>query len=562
MDLKYTAKQVTKQGSKKAFLSGTRGLASLMAVSCLAFPLTAGASPAVPAPGKEILQSEEQHKAEIENSLPEKGAGTEAGIRFMLSRIRIEHEGMKLPEEGLEEITSSLKNREITAAELDAALNELTKYAREKGYPAAIAYIPEQTARGGNLLIRFEPGRFGSIKLESEGSLKESAAHRPLAGLKSGNIIEAGSLEQSLRNLNDIPGLEARAVISPGAEQGTSDLTVKLKAKAPNTYVLYTENYGSRPAGRYRWGLQADWKNLGGTGSRLNAGALISNGRQHGGSIAYEMPMGHSMTTLGISYSHSDYELGSIWSQLGLKGTSDTISLYGRTPLFNRYANSVNLIYALNYRKLKDEFNGFDIGDRHSTSFSIGVDGTCRTASNVLHYNVALQAGRLSPESAVAKAIAALDGTRGDFVKGTFDLVSVQQMSGPFDVLLKFSGQVAGSNLDSSEHIYLGGARGVRAYPQGEASGDEGIQGTMELRCHTKCPGLTLSTYLDAGHVHTVRSDSGGQTLKGWGLGLTYTKPDNWFARLDYARRIGTGENLSSDARSRQRLWFLLGKIF
>jgi hypothetical protein len=51
-------------------------------------------------------------------------------------------------------------------------------------------------------------------------------------------------------------------------------------------------------------------------------------------------------------------------------------------------------------------------------------------------------------------------------------------------------------------------------------------------------------------------------TLKGWGIGLTYVQPNNWFARLDYARRIGSDELMSDDARSHQRMWFLAGKMF
>ena len=99
------------------------------------------------------------------------------------------------------------------------------------------------------------------------------------------------------------------------------------------------------------------------------------------------------------------------------------------------------------------------------------------------------------------------------------------------DILCKFSAQKASGNLDSSEHIYLGGAHGVRAYPQGEGSGDEGLLGTVELRYHTPVKGLTLSTYLDAGHVEIARSgDEGNMTLKGWGVGLSYTRPGDWFA--------------------------------
>ena len=129
-------------------------------------------------------------------------------------------------------------------------------------------------------------------------------------------------------------------------------------------------------------------------------------------------------------------------------------------------------------------------------------------------------------------------------------------------MLFKFSGQLASQNLDSSEHIYLGGARGVRAYPQGEASGDTGALGTVELRYHTPVKGLLLSTYFDAGHVRIEKNGSDSMTLKGWGNGLIYSKPDDWFARFDYARRIGSDANMSEDARSRQRMWFIAGKVF
>ncbi|MBR2214291.1 MAG: ShlB/FhaC/HecB family hemolysin secretion/activation protein, partial [Selenomonadaceae bacterium] len=364
------------------------------------------------------------------------------------------------------------------------------------------------------------------------------------------------------RNLKDIPGVNVNGVISPGTGQGESNLRVDLQKDTAGTYVIYAENYGSKAAGRYRYGLQADWKNLGGTGARLNVGGLISNSNQRGFNIAYETPVGHSMTTLGIGYSHSDYELGSVWSELGVEGKSDTVSLYGKTPLDNRSFRSANLVYGVNYRKLKDEFNGWDIGDRHSYSFNVGLEGTGRTARNALQYNLSLVTGNVIPDSDIADTIGTQGDTKGHFTKGTFDLTGVQQLSDSFDLMVKLSGQMAGHNLDSSEHIYLGGARGVRAYPQGEASGDAGLLGTVELRYHTKLPGLTLSLYYDAGNVKTDKNGNDSTTLKGCGIGVTYSKPNDWFARFDYARRIGFDEGLSDDADSRQRMWFLLGKMF
>ena len=127
--------------------------------------------------------------------------------------------------------------------------------------------------------------------------------------------------------------------------------------------------------------------------------------------------------------------------------------------------------------------------------------------------------------------------------------------------MMKLSAQVASRNLDSSEQLYLGGATAVRAYPQGEGSGDRGALGTLELRYHTNVPGLTLSTYFDAGHTFDGMEND-GMTLKGWGIGVSYTKPEDWFARLDYARRIGSDSRMSNDANAKGRLWFILGKIW
>jgi hemolysin activation/secretion protein len=118
--------------------------------------------------------------------------------------------------------------------------------------------------------------------------------------------------------------------------------------------------------------------------------------------------------------------------------------------------------------------------------------------------------------------------------------------------------------------MYLGGANGVRAYPQGEGSGDEGVMATIEPRFYTKVPGLVFSTYFDIGRVQFrndgragfIGSDATGMTLKGWGIGLSYTKPNDWFARLDYARRIGGDPNLSEKAQAKGRTWFMLGKIW
>ena len=553
-------KNMKKQDKCRIFL--TYGLAGLAAGTILAAPMAVSAAPAVPAPGESIARPAVPDSKPVVEADKAAAAAAPAGTTFQLQSVKVNHEGMKLKDAELKAITDTVLGKAINAAELNKMVGKLTTYVRSHGYPAAIAYIPEQTAQAGNLTLNIEPGRFAKITIENGGVLQEKVAKGYLASLKQGDIIRTKKLEKSLRNLRDLPGVAVTASLSPGAEQGTSNLTVKIKDHDRDAYVLYAENYGSKAAGRYRYGLQADWRNLSKLGDKLNVGGLISNNHQHGYNIGYEIPTGHSATVLGIGYSRSDYELGGVFSQLGVEGKSDTVSLYGRTPLINSAASGLNLVYAANYRRLTDEIRGFEFGKRHSYGFSLGVDGRERTPESALLYNVTLHTGSLTPDSREADALATAGDTKGRFFKGTFDATGLQKLGGPFDVMLKLSGQKAASNLDSSEHIYLGGAKGVRAYPQGEASGDEGILGTLELRYHTPVKGLIFSTYYDAGAVKAEKSRDGKTILKGWGLGLTYSKPNDYFARVDYARRIGWDDNLSNDAKSRQRVWFIVGKIF
>ena len=51
-------------------------------------------------------------------------------------------------------------------------------------------------------------------------------------------------------------------------------------------------------------------------------------------------------------------------------------------------------------------------------------------------------------------------------------------------------------------------------------------------------------------------------TLRGWGIGAAYSNPGDWFARVDYARRIGLDSSVSAKNNASGRVWFMAGKIW
>lgn len=537
-------------------------------LTCL---LAGGTAPAFAAssldqPGANIRQAEPHAEAKIEST--EQPAVTKDEVRFHLMRVNIEAPELKLEPEAMREFFRTLEGRDVTLGEVQAAARQLTLYCRQNGYPASIAYLPEQESDDAVLLVKVLPGRYDEITLDNESRLNPKVAESFLAGLRHGDIVRTYDLETALFSLSDKSGAKAVGVMRPGREAGSTSVTVHLEDAKPTNTVLYAENYGSKASGRYRYGLQHTVYNVGGTGAKMNVGGVVSNGGMKNYYVNYEMLVGRGGTTLGLGISRMQYTLGGTLRAWGANGTADTLSLYGSRPLYQTDAEKLSVNYGYDYRKLRDDLDalkGLADGKKHSHSLRVGLDGIKHDFKNglFLDYGLTLTMGTVSADSAYTRRLVEESRSDGRFVKAELNFSAVQRLGQSTDIMLKLSGQKASKNLDSSEEIYLGGANAVRAYPQGAGSGDEGAVGTLELRWHTDAPGLTLSTYLDMGSVNIARDRrEGSTTLYGWGIGVTYNSPDNWFARLDYARRIGLADIVDKDAESRARMWFMVGKTW
>ena len=498
----------------------------------------------------------------LESRLPTAGGDIRAAFR--LSRIEVEQDGTQLPVAALDERTAPYLRRTLAEADVNALLSELTQYAREHGYPAAAAYLPPQTHTDGTLTIRILAGRYGKITIENSAAVSDGQLKRMTYALKEGAPIKGKPLETALYNIAALGGIEAAGLLSPGTAFGTSDLTIRVKDGKRQSYVLYSENYGSKTSGRYRFGLQGTFENLTKSGDRLNLGLTLSNKDLHNYSLSYSHPVGADGTTIGIGISRMDYELSGTFRPIGAEGTADTLSLSGTTPLWRTAKSSLAVTYGWDWRRLKDEYKKLGVElKKHSSTFCLGIKGEERQYRTSWTYDLTVYAGRLGADSDWARMQMRRAGTEGSFTKGVLNLNLRHEISDRWNISLKAQAQKAGTNLDSSEELYLGGANGVRAYPQGEASGDSGVLGNLELAYRTGVPNLVLSTYLDMGHVQYANDGKdGGETLKGWGIGISYSRPGDYFMRLDWARRIGLAENASDNAKAKNRLWFMLGKVW
>lgn len=528
------------------------------------------AAPSLSQPGQEVEKELPRPEAEVVDSTPVKPKQAPQ-VEFTITNFRLEAPDLYLDKGELTKILQDGMGEKKTMTQLNATLTALTRYCRQHGYPAAAAYVPAQESSDGMITIKVIPGRYGEVKIDNRSKLKDGVVQGFVKSLKSGDIIRTGKLETTLYSISDVSGTKAVGVLSPGKDFGTSDLTVRIEKGKGTSTVLYVENYGSKDTGQYRYGLQENLYDVSGNGDKISVGVLLSNRNMHNYYANYETIVGRGGTTLGFGISRMDYETG--LGSAGLKGIAETISLYGQRSLYHLSNSGLTFSYGYNYRRLTDENVQFDRKTKkHSHSVYVGVDGFERRPGTVLNYQAKVTTGRLEPDSEDGRTQTSLAQTQGRYTKGEISVTAVQRLGNRADVLLKASGQIASHNLDGSERMYLGGASGVRAYPQGEGSGDEGVMATIEPRFYTKVPGLVFSTYFDIGHIMYYNDGSSystregrpasSMTLKGYGAAISYTKPNDWFARLDYARRIGSDPNLSEKAKAKGRLWFMLGKIW
>ena len=502
-------------------------------------------------------------KDALHSNLPvtDGGAGSAS---FRLARIDITQDGTQLNADDLNRKAAGYTERTISEAELNTLLGDLTTYARSHGYPAAAAYLPPQTNADGALTIRILAGRYGKITIDSSAAIDDGQLRRLTHALHTGAPIEGRRLEKALYNIAALGGIEAAGLLSPGADFGTSDLTIRVKDGKRQSFVLYSENYGSRTSGRYRYGLQTSLSNITRSGDRLSLAAMLSNEDLRNYSLTYTRPVGVDGSMLGLGISRMDYELSGAFRRLGAQGHADTVSLFGTSPLLRTSRDTLSITYGWDSRKLKDEYKNVGMTlEKHSNAAHIGVRGEMVRPRTRLTYDLTAYHGTIASDSAMAERQMRRAGAEGSFTKGVLNLGVRQELGGRFHLNMRAQMQAAGDNLDSSEEIYLGGANGVRAYPQGEGSGDSGYLASAELVYRTGIPHLDLSTYYDSGHVVYAHDGAdGGTTLRGWGIGVSYSRPGDYFLRLDWARRIGLARNASEEAQAKNRLWFMVGKVW
>jgi hemolysin activation/secretion protein len=463
------------------------------------------------------------------------------------------------PPEDLQALVADGEGKGLTLKEIEAFAERITAHYRSKGYILARAYVPAQEIREGVVEIAVLEGRIGRIDVQGATWYKPDLLRSYVRPAPERPVFQSDQHERGLLLLNDLPGLEVRSILKPGAEPGTTDVVLNVEKDSPITGSIDTNNYGSRFTGRERFGLSLNLNNPLGMGDGLAFRGMTSKRGEDLWLVrpSYTVPVSTLGTKVGLAYTHVESVVGEELRELDIGGAGDVFTLYATHPFVRSRPFSLFGQIGYDHKNFLTTVEGVQANRDRLRVLSFGgafdmVDGW-RGISNValtLFQGIPgfLDGLRLDDDRNASRA-----GASGRFTKLTVDLGRLQQIIGPTSLFLKIGGQFASTPLTSPEQYSIGGQGTVRGYPIAEMAGDHGFGVSGEFRWNA--PGfsdapafggktwgdvLQLFAFLDEATAVTIDpvSQARRRELLGTGVGFRFGIPNVFHLKVEYATPI------------------------
>lgn len=427
----------------------------------------------------------------------------------------------------LEPLVQDLIGNKRTLAELEAGAARITAYYRARGYFLASAYIPAQDIKDGVVQFAVQEGKLDELRLNNTSRVSDERVQGFVAGLK-GDTLQTKPLDRKLLLLRDTVGVGGiRATLQPGTHAGTSDLLMETTPSDPYNFRMQLDNFGNYYTGSNRLSASLAINSPLGIGDQLSARLIGSRYGMTYARGAYQVPIGSDGLRVGAAYTESSYELGRAYKWYGIEGTARSGSLFATYPFIMSQNGSLTGSLTYEDRSLNDRDIVGDRTEKDIKLLHFGLLGNRKDTFNgagLSSFDLTLSAGDLDLDRQARLIDAASARSQGSFAKLAYMLNRMQRITDNDTLSAYVSGQWADRNLNSSDKYALGGVYGVRAYPQGEAIGDEGTLVNLELRhrFHPQIQGVLFYDYgrVKINHDNFTANFDNTRTLAGVGLGI------------------------------------------
>ncbi|MER9300882.1 BamA/TamA family outer membrane protein [Mesorhizobium sp. M0621] len=447
-------------------------------------------------------------------------AGPERGETIILRELRFAGKIELLPEAERAQLAATVKGKRLGIAGLYALADKVTAALQRQGRLLARAVLPQQDITEGFVTIKIVEGVFEKTDFErGKGVRVREGLLRAIGeGQVQADSVTKEDLEEALLRMNDLPGVSARAKLTPGSAPNTTRLVVGVDEAPIFSASLWGDDYGSASTGKAQGNALVTLTDMTGFGELARLMGTFSEGQKFS-EASLSMPLGATGLTASANYGYLDYHnIDDFGSALGLQGYAQFAGLGLDYSLIRSRDLNVRLSTGLDWKALIDDSIVGRLQDKRSLSGTLGLSGDMRDAffgGGLTNWSLGWTYGDLdlAREGDALEVDQAGLQTQGAFHRLNASAARLQDLPGDFSLFGLVYGQWSSKNLDSSEDFSLGGPYGVRGWPVGEGRGDMGLLGTMELRYDAPVPSefgsLQLAGLLDAGRIWINKNQNG-----------------------------------------------------
>lgn len=504
-----TLSQKLRTVSCAAFLA----TASLIAMTTAAYAqVDAATGAADPGRAQQQMMDEQEipdvmPKMEVENLLRQKVPANAESITFTLRNVNIEG-ATAYTEQELSSVYANKVGTTISLADVYTIAAELTNKFRNNGYILTQVVVPPQTIDGGNVNLKVVEGYIDQIVVEGDGGERENNFIRGYAkNIHTGGALNVRDLERYLLLINDLPGVEARSVLSPSrTKSGAADLRI-IVARDPFDALISADNYGSRFLGPLQTSAAASFNSLLGLNEKITGQVVMAPQLGNGYELAYfmgsyEQPIFDEGTMLEVLASFTDTDPGWTLKEFNVSGQSQYLRVKVDHPFIRSRAENLHGHVSFDIRNLQsrndieqpsklDKIRALRVGGRYElldTILGVGINSVDLELSQGL--------GVLWASNERNPRLTRLLG-EPEFTKFNADLQRLQRVTSNVNLLVNVSGQWAAQPLLSSEEFGIGGMHIGRGYDPSEVVGDDGLAGKVEVQWNEpyKIPSRFIDDY-------------------------------------------------------------------
>jgi len=516
------------------------------------------------------------------------------GPKIWVKKVSFKGNEVFTDEELLEQVNAFI-NQQLSFTEIQQIAATISKFYQDQGYFLAQAILPKQEIVNDTIEIIIQEGALDPnqpLLINDTGAvgfplrLKQTLIEDYIIADKNQLKIKQDDLERGILNLNDNPGITSAANIAPGNSPGTSKIILDVAEGPRWDGSIAADNYGSRYTGQDRLTTMVNLNNPSGYGDKVNfmtVNAIEEPFHLH--RLAYEFPLGRKGLRANIAFSELDYTLGkTLATTPSSGGAAYNWSADVKYPIYRTAEKAWFIGGGYDWKSIKSSASGVRTANKNLYSYKLNSSGQLIDKLFGGGFTLADMSYTTGELDLIDNLTSYTNDqgsggarTDGAYQKINMQVVRIQRGTDKLSFQMIYNQQWAFTNLDGAEKMILGGPAGVRAYPPGEAAGDEGHRLSVDAKyimlTGSRFGDVIGSIYYDYGQIHqndrphlvTVTKNS--YSLEGWGLGLDMVSAGKYSVKAGWAKKIGDNPSASSEGKdvdgfSRDSRWWIQGSVF